>query len=116
MFKPHNTPKSMQKWNIIKLIINLPKDQQPQAILLFFIFTSLTSNTVLSLYFKNEINIERKGRADDKKDYQKTLKTKDSMSFIKDKNYMDFVQEQLEIGARHEWKIDSINLVKINKK
>jgi hypothetical protein len=106
----------MTKWRIIQVLIKLPPQQLVLALLLFSISLSLSTNAAIVIYFKGELSEERKGRADDKKFYQQLVKTKDSIQYVKDTRSLDFMEEQMRIGYTHKAEIDSLKLIKIQKK
>jgi len=106
----------MYKWRIYQTIINLPREKQIPAILLFFILVSLSSNTAVALYFISNIkDLKAEKKAGDLS-HQKENKTKDSLiNVIQDKRF-DFAVKQLDIANSHKREIDSLRIVKSIKK
>lgn len=98
----------MQKWKIIQILIKLPPYKLVTALLLFFIFTSLSINTAVVIYFKGEINEVRREKNSDKKYFQNLDKRKDSIHEASQNRHLDFVEEQLKEGFKYKIEIDSL--------
>ncbi len=101
----------MQKWNIIQILIKLPPQKLVNALLLLFIAASLTSNSIVAMFFVNDEKQKDIAHKVEINYYKQLLKTKDSIQFIKDKDYFNFIKEQTEIGYSHKSELDSLKLI-----
>lgn len=106
----------MQKWKIIQILITLPKQQLVTALLLLFIAASLTSNSIVALYFLNDKKATKDEHKIEVDYYKQLLKTKDSIDYVKDKSTLDFMQDQMKIGYTHRAEIDSLKFKIENQK
>lgn len=101
----------MTKLKIVQYFINLPRDKQIPAILLFFILTSLGSNAVIVWYFRGEVQIARQETKDDKKYYQTREKLKDSIHESSQKDNIDFMKGYFRENIKSKKSLDSIKII-----